>query len=94
MPTKNSHWLEHYSRLKFCPELKFIKQLESILKIIAAVFFLFIFYSLATALFFMIKDKGQSTRMVKSLTIRIGLSVILFIILMTSYYFGILPNSQ
>ncbi|MBL78983.1 MAG: hypothetical protein CMH70_02930 [Nitrosomonadaceae bacterium] len=64
------------------------------MKIIAAVFFLFIFYSLASALFFMLKDKGQSTRMVKSLTIRIGLSVVLFIILMTSYYFGILPKSQ
>jgi len=64
------------------------------LKIIAVLFFLFIVYSLASALFYMVKDKGQSTRMLKSLTLRIGLSVVLFIILMTSYYFGILPARQ
>jgi len=64
------------------------------LKIIAVLFFLFIVYSLASALFYMVKDKGQSTRMLKSLTLRIGLSVVLFIILMTGYYFGILPAKQ
>lgn len=64
------------------------------MKIIAVLFFLFILYSLASALFYMVKDKGQSTRMLKSLTLRIGLSVILFIILMTAYYFGILPAKQ
>jgi len=64
------------------------------LKIIVVLFFLFIVYSLASALFYMVKDKGQSTRMLKSLTLRIGLSVVLFIILMTSYYFGILPARQ
>ena len=64
------------------------------MKIIAVLFFLFIFYSLASALFYMVKDKGQSTRMLKSLTLRISLSVVLFIILMTAYYFGILPAKQ
>jgi len=64
------------------------------LKIIAVLFFLFIVYSLASALFYMVKDKGQSTRMLKSLTLRIGLSVVLFIILMTGYYFDILPAKQ
>ncbi|MEE9222160.1 MAG: DUF2909 domain-containing protein, partial [Nitrosomonadaceae bacterium] len=38
------------------------------MKIIAALFFLFIFASLASALYYMVKDKGQSTRMLKSLT--------------------------
>lgn len=64
------------------------------MKIIAVLFFLFIVYSLASALFYMVKDKGQSTRMLKSLTLRIGLSVVLFIILMTGYYFDILPARQ
>ncbi|MGV7234995.1 MAG: twin transmembrane helix small protein [Nitrosomonadaceae bacterium] len=64
------------------------------MKIIAVLFFLFIVYSLASALFYMVKDKGQSTRMLKSLTLRIGLSVVLFIILMTGYYFGILPARE
>ncbi|CAE6485391.1 Membrane protein (fragment) [Nitrosomonas nitrosa] len=34
----------------------------------------------------MLKDQGNSTRMVKSLTVRIALSIILFIILMVSTY--------
>jgi membrane protein involved in colicin uptake len=42
----------------------------------------------------MVKDKGQSTRMLKSLTIRISLSVVLFAMLMLGYYFGIIPGKQ
>jgi hypothetical protein len=38
--------------------------------------------TLFSGLFFLIKDKGQSERTVKSLTWRIGLSLILFILLM------------
>jgi len=64
------------------------------LKIIAVLFFLFIVYSLASALYYMIKDGGKGTRMIRSLTLRIGLSVILFIILMAGYYFNILPADQ
>ncbi|TFH12312.1 MAG: twin transmembrane helix small protein [Nitrosomonadales bacterium] len=64
------------------------------MKIIAVLFFLFIFASLASALYYMVKDKGQSTRMLKSLTLRIGLSIALFIILMLGYYFGIIPGKQ
>ncbi|TDI75799.1 MAG: twin transmembrane helix small protein [Betaproteobacteria bacterium] len=64
------------------------------MKIIAALFFLFIFASLASALYYMVKDKGQSTRMLKSLTIRISLSVVLFAMLMLGYYFGIIPGKQ
>ena len=64
------------------------------MKIIAVLFFLFIVYSLASALYYMVKDGGQGTRMIRSLTLRIGLSVILFIILMAGYYFNILPADQ
>ncbi|MEE9580309.1 MAG: twin transmembrane helix small protein [Nitrosomonadaceae bacterium] len=64
------------------------------MKIIAVLFFLFIFASLASALYYMVKDKGQSTRMLKSLTIRISLSVVLFAMLMLGYYFGIIPGKQ
>jgi len=67
---------------------------KKILKIIAALFFLFIFASLASALYYMVKDKGQSTRMLKSLTLRIGLSIVLFAMLMLGYYFGIIPGKQ
>ncbi|SIO31990.1 twin transmembrane helix small protein [Nitrosomonas cryotolerans] len=54
------------------------------MKIFAVVLFLFILYSLGSALYYMFKDKGQSTRMVKSLSIRITLSLILFVIMMVS----------
>ena len=64
------------------------------MKIIAVLFFLFIVYSLASALYYMIKDGGKGPRMIRSLTLRIGLSVILFIILMAGYYFNILPADQ
>jgi len=64
------------------------------LKTIAVLFFLFIVYSLASALYYMVKDKGKNTRMLKSLTLRISLSVILFIIMMAGLYFNILPANQ
>ena len=48
--------------------------------------------SLASALYFLVKDKGQSDRTIKALTIRITLSVILFAMLMLGFYFGIIPQ--
>ncbi|WP_297324403.1 twin transmembrane helix small protein [Nitrosomonas sp.] len=55
------------------------------MKTFAALLFLVILYSLGSALYYMYKDKGQSTRMVRSLSIRIGLSLFLFIVMMISY---------
>ncbi len=52
------------------------------MKIFAAVVFFFILYNLGSALYYMYKDKGQSTRMVRSLGIRVGLSLFLFIVMM------------
>ena len=53
--------------------------------------FLLILVSLGTALFYLVNDKGGSDRAVKALTVRISLSLALFIILMASYYFGLIP---
>ena len=44
--------------------------------------------SLFSALFFMFKDKGDSRRMVRALTLRVALSVSLFLLLMAAYFFG------
>lgn len=42
----------------------------------------------------MLKDKGDSKRMVNSLTVRIGLSVALFVLLFVAWYAGLLqPHS-
>ena len=37
-------------------------------------------------MYYLVKDKGQSTRAVKALTLRIGLSVILFALMMLGFY--------
>jgi hypothetical protein len=50
--------------------------------------------SLGSAVFFMMHDRGNSTRMVKALAIRVGLSVALFLFLMLGYYFGLFPDHR
>jgi multisubunit Na+/H+ antiporter MnhF subunit len=63
------------------------------MRILALLFILFILASLASALYYLIKDKGQSDRVVKALTVRISLSLALFILLMAGYYFGFIPQT-
>ncbi|HYG54396.1 MAG TPA: twin transmembrane helix small protein [Burkholderiales bacterium] len=45
--------------------------------------------SLASAAIFMLRGKGDSKRMARALTWRIGLSVGLFLFLMAGYFFGL-----
>ena len=49
-----------------------------------------IFISLGSGLYFLLTDKGESKRMVNSLTVRIALSVVLFILLFIAWYFGLI----
>ncbi len=62
------------------------------MKFIVVIFVLLILASLGSALFFLITDHGQSKRTVKALAVRVGLSVTLFLLLMASYYFGLIPG--
>jgi hypothetical protein len=48
--------------------------------------------SLGSGLYFVMHDTSDSKRAVKALAIRVGLSVLLFLILMASYYFGYIPG--
>jgi hypothetical protein len=64
---------------------------ELILKIIIVLFLFFILASLASALYYLVKDKGQGTRAVRSLTLRISLSLFLFGLLMLGTYLGLIP---
>jgi hypothetical protein len=48
--------------------------------------------SLASALFFMTKGRDDPKRMAKALTVRVALSVALFLMLMAGYYFGLIPG--
>jgi hypothetical protein len=62
-----------------------------LVKIVVIVMLLLIVGSLFSALTFLYKDNGQGERTVKALTLRISLSIILFIFLMLSFYFGLIP---
>jgi cytochrome bd-type quinol oxidase subunit 2 len=61
-------------------------------KIVVILFFVAILASLGSALFFLVTDGAQSKRTVKALALRVGLSLTLFLLLMASYYFGLIPG--
>ena len=48
--------------------------------------------SLFSGLWFLYKDRGEGTRTVRALTLRIGLSISLFVLLLLSYRFGFVPG--
>ncbi|HUP30429.1 MAG TPA: twin transmembrane helix small protein [Usitatibacter sp.] len=62
------------------------------MRILIVVLLLAVLVSLFSGLYFVYKDKGGSNRAVKALTVRIGLSALVFIILMASLYFGWIPE--
>jgi Protein of unknown function (DUF2909) len=51
---------------------------------------LMIVFSLGSALYYMMKDRGNSSRMVYSLMLRIGLSIALFAGILLAHYFGLI----
>ena len=61
-----------------------------ITKIIVVLFLLAIVGSLFSGLFFLMKDKGTSERTVRALTVRVSLSVLLFILLLIGFATGLL----
>lgn len=62
------------------------------MRIIVILLLLFIVGSLASALYFLYHDRGQSTRAAKALTLRVGLSIGLFALLMVGHRFGFIGN--
>ena len=58
------------------------------IKVIIILLFIFILFSLGSALYFLIHDRGNSDRTVKALTWRIGLSIVLFILLFFAFAMG------
>jgi Protein of unknown function (DUF2909) len=59
-------------------------------KSIVVMLLLAILASLASGLVFLIRDKGESERTVRSLTIRIGLSIALFVLLIIGFATGLI----
>ncbi len=62
------------------------------MKILVIAFLVFIVASLASAGYFIMKDKGRGDRAVKALTLRVALSITLFVLLMLAYHFGFITQ--
>jgi hypothetical protein len=62
------------------------------MKIVVILFLVFIVGSLFSALYYLVRDKGRGERTVRALTVRITLSVVLFVLLMLGYYFGFITG--
>jgi hypothetical protein len=58
------------------------------MKIIVAIGFILIIGSLASALFFLMRDRGSTNRTVRALAFRVGFSVALFVLLLVAYRLG------
>lgn len=58
------------------------------MRIVVILLLVFIVGSLLSAGFFLVKDQGQSDRVLRALTIRIALSVVVFALVILSKYFG------
>ena len=58
------------------------------MRIVILVLLLAVVASLFSGLYFVYKDKGNTNRAVISLTIRIVLSLLVFVLLIAGYFFG------
>jgi amino acid transporter len=61
-----------------------------VFKIIIVLLLLAVLISLASGMFFLVQDQGESDRTVKSLTVRITLSIALFLMLIIGYFTGLI----
>lgn len=61
-----------------------------LIKTIVVILFLCILASMASALIFLVKDKGSSKRTANALTWRIAISVIAFLVLIIGYMTGLI----
>jgi hypothetical protein len=60
------------------------------IKILIIIVLFAIVGSLGSALFHLSRGKGDSKKMARALTIRVGLSLVLFILLMMAWHFGLI----
>ena len=62
------------------------------LKIFVLLVLAAILYSLFSGLLYLYRDRGAGERVVRALTIRISLSVFLFMMLLLAFRFGLIPG--
>lgn len=58
------------------------------MKILVAIAFILIIGSLGSALVFLMRDKGRSQRTMQALALRVGFSVLLFVLLLVANRLG------
>lgn len=58
------------------------------MQIIVTIAFILIIASMASALYFMMHDRGRTKRMVWSLATRVGLSISLFLFILIAHWLG------
>jgi hypothetical protein len=58
------------------------------MRIVIVVALIGILFSLGSALFYLMRDKGTTNRTVNALTIRVGISIALFLFILFSYWMG------
>lgn len=61
---------------------------QLIVKGFIILFLLVIFFSLGSALYYLVHDQGKTERTVKALSWRIGLSLLLFVLLFIAFALG------
>ena len=62
------------------------------MRFIVLTFLAIILISLFSALYFLMTDKAGSRRTVKALTVRVALSIILFVLLLLGIHFGFITQ--
>lgn len=62
------------------------------MKLLVILFLVLIIASLTSALLFMVKDRGNGSRTVKALALRVGLSIALFLMLIIGYATGVITT--
>ncbi|MDD5248345.1 MAG: twin transmembrane helix small protein [Rhodocyclaceae bacterium] len=65
-------------------------QTPAVVKLLIVIALLAVVASLGVALLRLVRDRGESTRMVKALTFRIVLSIVLFLVLMFGVFAGVI----
>ena len=62
------------------------------IKVLVVLLLLGIVGSLFSGLFYIWRDRGSGVRTVRALTLRIGLSISLFLLLLVGFRFGFIPG--
>ncbi len=64
--------------------------MQSLLHLVILLMLLAIVVSLGSALYYLARGQGDSRKMVRALSIRVGLSLALFFLLMIAWYAGLI----